>query len=97
MQSPEVTPTPSVRVFIPPDSPTAISESRLSGVSARNPLVGEKSVTTLPVAIVPIEPLQRPRWPAFVFALALLLTVLWCGTLVWLTYRTGRLLLSALI
>jgi hypothetical protein len=89
MQSPEVTPTPSARVFIPPDS--------LSGASARNTLFGEKSVPTLPVATVPVEPLQRPRWPAFVFALALLLTVLWSGTLLWLTYRTGRLLLSALI
>jgi alpha-D-ribose 1-methylphosphonate 5-triphosphate synthase subunit PhnH len=49
--------------------------------------MSESSVTTLPVVIVPIERLQRPLWPAFVIALALLLTLLWSGTLVWIVYR----------
>jgi len=61
---------------------------------ARDDLLGERSVTTLPV--VPIERPQRPRWPAFVIALALLLTLLWSGTFVWLAYRACQLLLFAL-
>jgi hypothetical protein len=40
--------------------------------------MSESSVTTLPVVIVPIER-QRPLWPAFAIALALLLTLL-CNT-----------------
>src|SRR5215467_5675752 len=97
MQSPEqFSPTPSAKVFLPPDSLTAISESRLPGadqMGARDDLLGERSVTTSPVVIVPIERPQRSRWPAFVIALALLLSLLWSGTLVWLSYR---LMLSAL-
>jgi hypothetical protein len=98
MQSPEqLTPSPSAKVFhLPPDPLTAISESGLSGayeMGARDDLLGEKSVTTSPVVIVPIERPQRRRWPAFVIALALVLTLLWSGTLVWLSYR---LMLSAL-
>jgi hypothetical protein len=96
MQSPELTPTPSAKVFLPPDPPTTTSELQLSDAcetGARDYLLGERSVTTSPVVIVPIERLQRPRWPAFVIALALLLSLLWSGTLVWLSYR---LLLSAL-
>jgi hypothetical protein len=96
MQSLEVTPTPSAKVFLPPDPPTVISESPLSEaceMGARDDLLGERSVTTSPVVIVPIERLQRPRWPAFVIALGLLLSLLWSGTLVWLSYQ---LLLSAL-
>jgi hypothetical protein len=99
MQSAELTPIPSARVYIPPDSLTATSESGLSGASAmdaRDDLLGETNVTTLPVVIVPIERLPGPRWPAFVITLALLLTLLWSVTFVWLIYRTGRLLLSAL-
>src|SRR5262245_56122877 len=98
MQSP-LTPVPSTKVFLPPNLPTSISKSRLSGACgtrARDDLLGERSVTTSPVVIVPIERLQRPRWPAFVIALALLLTLLWSGTFVWLVYRTCQLLLSAL-
>jgi hypothetical protein len=96
MQSPELTPSPSTKV-LPPNLPTSFSESRISeacDMRARDDVLGESSVTTLPVA--PIERLQRPRWPAFVIALALLLTLLWSGTLVWLAYRTCQLLLSAL-
>lgn len=96
MQSSELTPTPSAKVFPPPDPLTAISESRLSRaceMGARDDLLGERSVTTSPVVIVPIERPQRPPWPAFVIALALVLTLLWSGTLVWLSYQ---LLLSAL-
>jgi hypothetical protein len=95
MQSPELTPSPSAKVFLPPDPPTT-SELQLSEAcetGARDYLLGDRSVTTSPVVIVPIERLQRPRWPAFVIALALLLSLLWSGTLVWLSYR---LLLSAL-
>jgi hypothetical protein len=55
-------------------------------MSARQDLLGKSSVTTLPSVIVPIEALQRPLWPAFVIALALLLTLLWSGTLVWFVY-----------
>jgi alpha-D-ribose 1-methylphosphonate 5-triphosphate synthase subunit PhnH len=55
-------------------------------MSARYHLLGESSVTTLPSVIVPIERLQRPLWPAFVIALALLLTLLWSGTVVWFIY-----------
>jgi hypothetical protein len=62
-------------------------------MSARYDLLGKSSVTTLPNVIVPIEVLQRPLWPAFVIALALLLTLLWSGTLVWFVYS---ILLSAL-
>ena len=62
-------------------------------MSARYDLLGESSVITLPSVIVPIERLQRPLWPAFVIALALLLTLLWSGTVVWFIYR---MLLSAL-
>jgi alpha-D-ribose 1-methylphosphonate 5-triphosphate synthase subunit PhnH len=62
-------------------------------MSARHDLLGKSSVTTLPGVIVPIERLQRPLWPAFVIALALLLTLLWSGTVVWFIYR---ILLSAL-
>ena len=62
-------------------------------MSARHDLLGESSVTTLPSIIVPIEGLQRPLWPAFVIALALLLTLLWSGIVVWFVYRV---LLSAL-
>ena len=62
-------------------------------MSARHNLLGESSVITLPSVIVPIERLQRPLWPAFVIALALLLTLLWSGTVVWFIYR---MLLSAL-
>ena len=65
-------------------------------MGARDDLLGERSVTTLPVVVEPIQPLQRPLWPAFVIALALLLALVWSGTLVWLVYRTGRLLLSTL-
>ena len=36
------------------------------------------------------------RWPALVITLALLLTLLWTGTFVWLIYHMCRLLLSAL-
>src|SRR5215510_10572594 len=100
MESPELTPIPSARVFIPPDPPTVISESRLSGASvtgARDDLIGERSVTTPPVVIVRTQPRQSPLWPAFAIALALLLTLLWSGTLVWLIYRTCWLLLSALL
>jgi hypothetical protein len=96
MQSLELTPTPSAKVFLPPDPPTVISESPLSEAGemcARDDLLGERSVTTSPVVLVPIERRQRPRWPAFVIALALLLSLLWSGTLVWLSYQ---LLLSAL-
>jgi hypothetical protein len=96
MQSLELTPTPSATVFPPPDPPTATSELQLSEAcetGARDYLLGERSVTTSPVVIVPIERRQRPRWPAFVIALALLLSLLWSGTLVWLSYR---LMLSAL-
>src|SRR5262245_37091003 len=99
MQSPEFTPTPSARVCIPPDSPTAISEARLSGTcgtDARDDLLGERNVITSPVVTVPIERLQTPRWPALVITLALLLTLLWTGTFVWLIYHMCRLLLSAL-
>ena len=97
MQSPELPPPPSATVILPPDPPTAISESRLSRacvIVARDDLLGERSVTA--VVIVPIERPQPPGWPAFVIALALLLTLLWSGTVVWLIYRSGRLLLSAL-
>jgi hypothetical protein len=59
--------------------------------------MSESSVTTLPVVIVPSERLQRPLWPAFVIALALLVTLLWSGTIVWLIYRMGALLLDALL
>ena len=62
-------------------------------MSARHNLLGKSGVTTLPSVVVPIEGLQRPLWPAFVIALALLLTLLWSGTLVWLVYSV---LLSAL-
>jgi alpha-D-ribose 1-methylphosphonate 5-triphosphate synthase subunit PhnH len=62
-------------------------------MSARYDLLGQSSATTLPSVILPVERLQRPLWPAFVIALALLLTLLWSGTLVWLVYST---LLSAL-
>jgi alpha-D-ribose 1-methylphosphonate 5-triphosphate synthase subunit PhnH len=62
-------------------------------MSARHDLLGKSSVTTLPGVVVPIERLQRPLWPAFVIALALLLTLLWSGTVVWFIYR---ILLSAL-
>jgi alpha-D-ribose 1-methylphosphonate 5-triphosphate synthase subunit PhnH len=62
-------------------------------MSARHDLLGKSSVTTLPGVIVPIEGLQRPLWPAFVIAVALLLTLLWSGTVVWFIYRV---LLSAL-
>jgi alpha-D-ribose 1-methylphosphonate 5-triphosphate synthase subunit PhnH len=62
-------------------------------MSARYDLLDESSVTTLPSVIVPIERLQRPLWPAFVIALALLLTLLWSGTVVWFIYS---ILLSAL-
>ena len=62
-------------------------------MSARYDLLGESSVTTLPSVIVPIERLQRPLWPAFVIALALLVTLLWSGTVVWFTYS---MLVSAL-
>ena len=55
-------------------------------MSARYHLLGESSVTALPSVIVPIERLQRPLWPAFVIALALLLTLLWSGTVVWFIY-----------
>jgi hypothetical protein len=55
-------------------------------MSARHNLLGESSVITLPSVIVPIERLQRPLWPAFVIALALLLTLLWSGTVVWFIY-----------
>jgi hypothetical protein len=97
MQSPELTPTPSAKLFIPPDSPTAISALRLSGVmGARDDLLDERSLTTLTVVVGPIPPLQRPLWPAFVIGLALLLALVWSGTLVWLIYRTCRLLLSTL-
>jgi len=45
----------------------------------------ESSVTTLPAVIIPIERrLERPLWPMFVIALALLVTLLWSGTIVWL-------------
>src|SRR5262249_49139627 len=96
MQSPELTPTPSAKLIIPPDSKVAISESRLSGarvISDRDDLLDERSVTTLPDVIVPIWQPQNPRWPLCVIALALLLSLLWSGTLVWISYR---LLLSAL-
>lgn len=62
-------------------------------MSARYDLLDESSVTTLPGVIVPVEGLQRPLWPAFVIALALLLTLLWSGTVVWFIYS---ILLSAL-
>ena len=62
-------------------------------MSARYDLAGESGVTTLPSVIVPIEELQRPLWPAFVIALALLLTLFWSGTVVWFIYS---ILLSAL-
>ena len=62
-------------------------------MSARYDLLDESSVTTLPSVIVPIERLQRPLWPAFVIALALLVTLLWSGTVVWFIYN---MLLSAL-
>jgi hypothetical protein len=55
-------------------------------MSARQDLLGKGSVTTLPSVIVPSEALQRPLWPAFVIVLALLLTLLWSGTLVWFVY-----------
>jgi len=55
-------------------------------MSARHDLLGKSSVTTLHGVIVPIERLQRPLWPAFVIALALLLTLLWSGTVVWFIY-----------
>jgi hypothetical protein len=59
--------------------------------------MSESSVTTLPAVIVPIEQrLERPLWPVFVIALALLLTLLWSGTLVWLVYRMCGLLFDAL-
>jgi hypothetical protein len=58
-------------------------------MSARFDLLGESRVTTLPSVIV----LQRPLWPAFVIALALLVTLLWSGTVVWFIYS---MLLSAL-
>jgi hypothetical protein len=59
--------------------------------------MSESSVTTLPVVIVPIERrLERPLWPMFVIALALLVTLLWSGTIVWLIYRMGALLLDEL-
>jgi hypothetical protein len=96
MQSPELTPILSAKVFLPPDPPTTTSESQLSEAcetGARDDLLGERSVTTSPIVIVPIERLQRPRWPCFVIALALLLSLLWSAALVWLSYR---LLLSAL-
>ena len=96
MQSPELTPTPSAKIFPPPDPPATTYELQLSEAcetGARDDLLGERSVTTSPVVIVPIEQLQRPRWPAFVIALALLLSLLCSGTLVWLSYR---LMLSAL-
>jgi hypothetical protein len=95
MQSPELTPSPSATVFIPPDAPTDISESRLSGacgIGTRDDLLVERSVTTSPVVVVPIEPLQGPMGPAFMIAIAVLLTLLLSGTLVWLIY----LVLSAL-
>ena len=95
MQSLELTPTPSAKVFLPPDPPTTTSELQFSEVcetGARDDLLGERSVATSPVVIGPIERLQRLRWPAFLIALALL-SLLWSGTLVWLSYR---LLLSAL-
>jgi alpha-D-ribose 1-methylphosphonate 5-triphosphate synthase subunit PhnH len=62
-------------------------------MSARYDFLGESSATTLPSVIVPIEGRQRPLWPAFVIALALLLTLLWSGTVVWFIYSV---LLSAL-
>jgi hypothetical protein len=62
-------------------------------MSARYDLLSKSSVTTLPSVIVPGEGLQRPLWPVFVIALALLLTLLWSGTVVWLIYS---ILLSAL-
>ena len=62
-------------------------------MSARYDLLVESSATTLPSVIVPIEPLQRPLWPAFVIALALLVTLLWSGTVAWFIYN---MLLSAL-
>ena len=97
MQSPEqLTPAPLAKVFLPSDLLTAISESRLSRaceMGARDDLLGERSVTTSPLVLVPIERPQRSRWLAFVITLALLLTLLWSGTLVWLSYQ---LLLSAL-
>ena len=96
MQSLELTPTPSAKVFLPPDPPTVISESPLSEaceMGARDDLLGERNVTTSPVVILPIERPQRSRWPAFVIALAFALTLLWGGALVWLSYQ---LLLSAL-
>jgi len=99
MQSPELTPTPSARIFIPPGSPAAISEARISGAcgtDARDHPRGERNVTTSPVVIAPIERLKAPRWPALVITLALLLTLLWTGTFVWLIYQMCRLLLSAL-
>jgi hypothetical protein len=96
MQSPELTPTPSAKVFLPPDPPTTTSELQLSEAcektGARDDLLGERSVTASPVVIVPLERPQGPRWPAFVIALALLLSLLWSAALVWLIY----LLLSAL-
>jgi hypothetical protein len=62
-------------------------------MSAQYDLLGESSATTLPSVIVPVERRQRPLWPAFVIALALLLTLLWSGTVMWFVYRV---LLSAL-
>jgi hypothetical protein len=94
MQSPDLTPTPSASVFIPPDSPTDISESRLSGTSALDDHLGARSLTTPPAVIARIEPLRRPLWPAFVIAVALLLSLLWSGTLVWLIYRMCHSVLS---
>ena len=57
--------------------------------------MSESSATTLPAVIVPSERrLERPLWPAFVIALALLVTLLWSSAIVWLIYRMGALLLS---
>jgi alpha-D-ribose 1-methylphosphonate 5-triphosphate synthase subunit PhnH len=61
-------------------------------MSARHNLLGESGVTTLPGVVVHIERHERPLWPAFVIALALLLTLLWSGAVVWFLYS----LLSAL-
>ena len=62
-------------------------------MSARYDLLGKSSMASLPGVIVPNEGLRRPLWPAFVIALALLLTLLWSGTVGWFIYS---ILLSAL-
>src|SRR5215467_5819317 len=57
-------------------------------------ILDDRCQAHVPIVSEEVTPSRRPRWPAFVIAFAICVTLLWAGTLLWLLSRMLLFLLS---